>query len=227
MNITKKKLSELKKPEKNVRMHSSKQLAEFRRSIEMFGQIRPIVVDENGIILAGNGLYEALVSMERKEADCYVVADLSDKEKKKLMLADNRVFNLGVDDLKAFDEIIAELGSDLDVPGYDPELLQSIMAETGDIDDIICGYGVISSESKESMAKAAERYEAEENAFAASSEEVIPQKPQDAPKQATPAVSAAEDTLTTTEQQTPAKTTPEPLQRKFIVCPKCGEKIWL
>ena len=27
----------------------------------MFDQIRPIVVDENGVILAGNGLYEALI----------------------------------------------------------------------------------------------------------------------------------------------------------------------
>lgn len=60
MNVTRKLLSELRRPERNVRMHTDKQLKEFRRSIEMFGQIRPIVVDEDGVILAGNGLYETL-----------------------------------------------------------------------------------------------------------------------------------------------------------------------
>ena len=56
MNVTRKLLSELRRPERNVRMHTDKQLKEFRRSIEMFGQIRPIVVDEDGVILAGDGL---------------------------------------------------------------------------------------------------------------------------------------------------------------------------
>lgn len=63
MNVTRKLLSELRRPERNVRMHTDKQLKEFRRSVEMFGQIRPIVVDEDGVILAGNGLYETLLSM--------------------------------------------------------------------------------------------------------------------------------------------------------------------
>ena len=58
MKVIKKPLTELRRPDRNVRMHTDKQLKEFRRSVEMFGQIRPIVVDEDGVILAGNGLYE-------------------------------------------------------------------------------------------------------------------------------------------------------------------------
>lgn len=46
MKVIKKKLTELHRPERNVRIHSDKQIAEFKRSIEMFGQIRPIVIDE-------------------------------------------------------------------------------------------------------------------------------------------------------------------------------------
>ena len=103
MKVTKKPLAELHPPERNVRMHTDKQLKEFRRSVEMFGQIRPIVVDEGGTILAGNGLFETLLSMGRTEADCYVVSGLTEAQKKKLMLADNRVFDLGVDDLAALD----------------------------------------------------------------------------------------------------------------------------
>lgn len=118
MKVIKKPLTELRRPDRNVRMHTDKQLKEFRRSVEMFGQIRPIVVDEDGVILAGNGLYETLLSLGRTEADCYVVSGLTEAEKKKLMLADNRVFDLGVDDLAALDAFILELKDDLDIPGY-------------------------------------------------------------------------------------------------------------
>ena len=43
MNIIRKNLSDLQRPERNVRIHNSKQLCEFKRSLKMFGQIRPII----------------------------------------------------------------------------------------------------------------------------------------------------------------------------------------
>jgi ParB-like chromosome segregation protein Spo0J len=167
MQVTKLPLSELKRPERNTRMHTDKQIAEFRRSVEMFGQIRPIVVDENYVMLAGNGLYDTLLSMGRTEADCYVVTGLSEKEKKKLMLADNRIFDLGVDDMDAFDALIAELGDDLDVPGYDEELLQSLIADCTEVDEILSSYGLVDDDKKGQLENAAETYRKEEAARAA------------------------------------------------------------
>lgn len=70
MKITVKKLSELHKPAHNIRRHSEKQLTEYIRSIEMFGQVKPLVVAEDGEIIAGNGLYEALLRMGRETCDC-------------------------------------------------------------------------------------------------------------------------------------------------------------
>lgn len=201
MRTVTKLLSELKRPEKNVRMHTDKQLKEFRRSVEMFGQIRPIVIDENNVMLAGNGLYETLLSMGRTEADCYVVEGLSENEKKKLMLADNRIFDLGVDDMKAFDEFIAELGDDLDVPGFDDELLRSLVASEEDIDEMMSSYGLITEDKKDEMAGAAETYRKDETERAARSE-------------------PAPDTAA-------ANTGAVQPVGKYVVCPKCGEKIWL
>ena len=63
MKVTIKKLSVLKHPEKNVRIHSEQQIRELKRSLEKFGQTRALVIDENNIILIGNGLYEAMVSL--------------------------------------------------------------------------------------------------------------------------------------------------------------------
>jgi ParB-like chromosome segregation protein Spo0J len=200
MKTVVKKLADLKRPEKNCRMHTDKQLVEFRRSVEMFGQIRPIVCDENNVILAGNGLYETLLSMGRTEADCYVIKGLTEKEKKKLMLADNRIFDLGVDDMRVFDEFIAELGDDLDVPGFDDELLRSLTANAGEIDEMMSSYGLITEEKKEQIASAAETYRKEEEARAA--------QPDEAPE---------------------AEVEPEETQPvgRYVICSKCGEKIWL
>lgn len=200
MKIIKKELSALKHPDSNVRMHTDKQIAEFKRSVEMFGQIRPIVCDENGVILAGNGLYETLLTLGKTDAECYVVTGLSENEKKKLMLADNRIFDLGVDDMKVFDEIIASLGDDLDVPGYDEELLQTLVAEADDIDEMMSDYGLITDVQKESIEKHAKTIE---------NEDVSPQQKAD-----TMAAMSVDEL-------------PKEPVGKYVICPKCGEKIWL
>lgn len=197
MKVVKLKLSELKRPERNTRMHTDKQIAEFKRSVEMFGQIRPIVVDENYTMLAGNGLYDTLLAMGRTEADCYVVSGLSEKEKKKLMLADNRIFDLGVDDMDAFDAILAELGDDLDVPGYDDDLLRTLVADTDDVDEMMADYGLITEDQREAIRSTPVRTPATE-------------QPQSVSPETAPAA-APEHTE----------------ERRCAVCPNCGETVWL
>lgn len=226
MNIVKLPLTGLRKPARNVRLHSNKQISEFKRSVEMFGQIRPIVVDEEYTILAGNGLYEALAAMGRTEADCYVVSGLSEAGKKKLMLADNRIFSLGIDDTQAFDDIIAELENDFDIPGYDPELLRTITADVDIADDIICGYGTVGEETKATMQQASADYARREEAIAQESQRVTASAPRET------VATASNGTLVPREtgalpEETPF---PEPVaapKRQFLICPKCGERIWL
>ena len=97
MEVKRMLLADLIVPEKNIRIHTDKQLKEFERSVKMFGQIRPIVIDENRIILAGNGLYETLKRMGETEADVYQYFNLTEHQKKKLMIADNKIFSLGIE----------------------------------------------------------------------------------------------------------------------------------
>jgi len=117
MKVISKPLSELRMIEKNIRRHPEKQIKEYVRSLKMFGQVKPVVIDETGQILAGNGLFEALQSMGAETCQCYVMEGLSPAQKKKLMLADNRVYELGITDTAVFDEIVKELEGDIDVPG--------------------------------------------------------------------------------------------------------------
>lgn len=200
MKVVTKKLSELRHPEKNIRLHSDTQIKEFVRSIEMFGQVRPIVIDEQGVILCGNGLFDALNVMGKDNADCYVVQGLSSAQKKKLMLADNKIYTLGVDDISAFDEFIYELKDDLDIPGYDSALLKNLVIDVGDANELLSGYGLISEENKADMLNAATRLE---NELAKETEDlpaVIADENEGAVKNAAP---------------------------NFVLCPKCGEQIWL
>ena len=212
MKITKKKLADLRHPEKNTRMHTDKQLKEFRRSIEMFDQIRPIVIDENNVMLCGNGLYDALVSMGRTEADCYVMLGLTEKQKKKLMLADNRIYSLGVDDMDTFDSFVQELKDDLDIPGFDMDMLQSLVLDVGEVGELLTGYGLVPEEKIQQIKDTAEKYEAEDEEAAQGATQYLPQ-------------AAIDDAREIAGYAEPYKA--EQAERRYILCPKCGERIWL
>lgn len=202
MEITVKRLSDLHLAPRNVRRHTDKQIAEYVRSVEMFGQIKPVIADEKGEIIAGNGLFMALSQMGRETCDCYILTGLSEKQKKKLMLADNRVYELGITDMDAFDEIIRELGGDIDVPGWDEDLLAMMNAASQDVDEIVNGYG---------------NYE----------ESDVSKLTEQKSSLAAPAVSPTQ--MSVTPDIAPAPT-PEGSQgqvQKVIVCPKCGEQICL
>lgn len=129
MNIAVRKLSELHSPECNARIHPPKQIAELKRSLEKNGQIRLMVIDEENTIWIGNGLYQAMQEMGYTEAHCIIKEGMTAAEKKKMMLSDNRIFELGVDDMDAFDALIRGLGTDLDIPGYDEDALDALVAD--------------------------------------------------------------------------------------------------
>jgi ParB-like chromosome segregation protein Spo0J len=198
----KKKLDELKRPDKNLRLHTEKQLIEFERSVKMFGQIRPIVIDEYGVMLAGNGLFETLQRLGHTEADCYVVEGLNEQQKKKLMLSDNRIFDLGVDDMATFDSFILELKNDLDVPGYDEDMLRSLVADAAEAVELLTGYGTVPPDRVDEIRETEERYKARDEAAARDAEL----------RDATGVAEAYKAEVT---------------EQKYILCPKCGERIWL
>lgn len=207
MQIMKLPLEALKLPEKNVRIHTERQVEEFARSVDMFGQIRPVVVDENNLVLAGNGLVAALKKAGKNEADVYQICGLSENQKKKLMIADNKIFNLGIDNIETLDEFLRDLGNDLDVPGYDEEILQTMVAQAEDVTAKICEYGSLDTLEIERIQSRGQKEEFINAANVAS----VNSPSSSSEHQAGPIVKAE-----TTSQES-----------AFVVCPKCGEKIWL
>ena len=131
----------LKTPEMNTRIHPEKQIKELRRSVQKYGQIKNIVVDENNYVLAGNGLVEAMRQEACKKVSAMVLYDLSENEKKKLMMADNKTAGLGIDNLNNIEAIIKQLDGDFDIPGFDDDVLNSISAASDEISEALEDYG--------------------------------------------------------------------------------------
>lgn len=209
MEIITMKLVDLVKPEKNVRIHTEQQLKEFQRSVKMFGQIRPIVVDENNVILAGNGLYETLIAMGKETADVYKYDNLTENQKKKLMIADNKIFSLGIENLDTLNSFLEDLQGDLDIPGFDEDILKQMVSEAEDVTEKLSEYGTLDDEEIQSIKESGERKE--QQIQKAEEEQATPApQPIAQPQQEMP-----EDSEYTTEV------------KKFVICPKCGEKIWL
>lgn len=90
MNIVQKRLGEIKPYEKNPRKNDEavKYVAE---SIKRFGFKVPIVIDKNGIIVAGHTRYKAAKKLKLADVPCIIADDLSDDEIKAFRLADNKV----------------------------------------------------------------------------------------------------------------------------------------
>lgn len=217
MKVIKKRLDDLKHPEKNVRIHSEQQIRELKRSLEKFGQTRALVVDENNVILIGNGLYEAMVSLGYQEASVYVKTELSENDKKKFMIADNKTYALGIDNLDTLNEFLEELQGDLDIPGYDEEILQQMVADADEVTEKISEYGALDESEIQKIKEANEKREQKAAAAEISdnNSENSSENPNTSDNQSS-------------ERQNTTETEPEITEtRKFVICPNCGEKIWL
>lgn len=70
---------------------NSKSAKIVAKSIQEYGYINPIVVDEEGTILAGNTRFKALQLLGVEEFDVLVVSGLTDEEKVGFLVADNKV----------------------------------------------------------------------------------------------------------------------------------------
>lgn len=136
--------------ERNPRKHPEVQIEALMSSIKQFGQYRPLVVDEEGTILAGNGLYTALTRLGRETVEVKRLSGLSRSQKDKLILADNRTGALSKDDFAIVDEMLRGL-DDFEVPGYDPEVLRELLGSVEDVIETADNFGVLDTETTERL----------------------------------------------------------------------------
>ena len=114
MKYVKKRLSELKPYENNPRINDGA-VDDVAESIRQCSYIAPIIIDEDGVILAGHTRYKALKKLGYQECEVVIVSDLTEVQKKKYRLYDNKTAEMASWDQK---KLCAEL-CDVDFQGYD------------------------------------------------------------------------------------------------------------
>lgn len=114
MELVKLRLEQLK-PYKNNPRYNDDAVEAVEESIEQVEYIAPIVVDENYEILAGHTRHKALYNLGREEVECIVVRGLTEEQKKKFRLLDNKTAEIAEWDLE---KLISELDG-LDFGNFD------------------------------------------------------------------------------------------------------------
>ena len=109
MNIVELSLSKIKPYERNARKNDHAVDA-VAKSISQCEYVAPIVVDENNVILAGHTRWKALKKLGYKEIEVVIKSGLTDDQKRKYRLLDNKTgeladwdFDLLTDELEGLD----------------------------------------------------------------------------------------------------------------------------
>jgi hypothetical protein len=123
---------------KNARTHPEEQIAQLAAAITEWGWTMPVLVDEEGKIIAGHGRVMAAERLGLTEVPTMTAVGWSEKQKRAYILADNKLaMNSGWDDELLRDEL-ADLGDLVSLTGFDKTELDALF-ETPEIEDGMFG----------------------------------------------------------------------------------------
>lgn len=103
MEIIKMPIGDIKPYPNNPRKNDDA-VAAVMESIKQCGYCAPIVVDEDGVVLAGHTRLKALKKLGRTEAEVCVKMGMTEEQKKKYRLLDNKTNELATWDVDALAE---------------------------------------------------------------------------------------------------------------------------
>ena len=114
---------------RNPRKISDEAVNAVARSLDEFGYLQPIVVDDSNVIIIGHTRYSALRRLNYTSAEVIVASDLTSQQVKELRIADNRVAEFSDWDYDILEDEFESLDSQL-LDSLFPELAES------DIEDL-------------------------------------------------------------------------------------------
>lgn len=130
-------LDELKANPRNARRHGERQIELLAANVKKFGFIGAIIVDEEGVILAGHARFEAARRTGLRVIPTIRVTHLSPELKRAFVLADNRLAELAEwDEELLADELLElsalELDFDIEITGFDTVDIDRLEAVIGE-----------------------------------------------------------------------------------------------
>lgn len=119
MQIIDKSISELIPYSKNPRKNEAA-VEPVAASIKEFGFKVPIVIDKDGVIVAGHTRYKAAQKLGLENVPCIIADDLTDEQVKAFRLADNKVGELAEWDFDFLGDELEEITAiDMEQFGFD------------------------------------------------------------------------------------------------------------
>jgi hypothetical protein len=118
----------------NSRLHSEADLDRIAASIGKWGWTNPVLVDENGTLIAGHGRVGAAAKLQLTSIPVIVARGWRDDEKQAYRLADNELAARASWDPDLLRDELSDLLSsdfDLDLIGFEPNRLEEILAGLG------------------------------------------------------------------------------------------------
>ncbi len=118
---------------KNSRTHDDGQVAQIAASIKEFGFTNPILIDEQGGIIAGHGRLLAARKLQLAEVPCIRLSHLSDAQKRAYVIADNKLaLNAGWDDEMLALELgdLKDMDFDLSLTGFSTDEINALLTPT-------------------------------------------------------------------------------------------------
>lgn len=115
---------------RNSRTHSDSQVAQIAASIKEFGFTNPVLIDEDGGIIAGHGRVMAARKLGLDSVPAIRLGYLTEAQKRAYVIADNKLaLNAGWDDemLKLELQELQDLNFDLGLTGFDPDELAKLL----------------------------------------------------------------------------------------------------
>lgn len=118
MNIVEKRLNELQPYENNPRKNDNA-VPYVAKSIEMYGFKNPIIIDKDGVIVAGHTRYLASIELGLDKVPCIVADDLTEEQIKEFRLVDNKTSEFAGWDFTMLESELQELDFDAEAFGFD------------------------------------------------------------------------------------------------------------
>lgn len=119
---------------RNARTHSDEQVAEIAGSIREFGFTNPVLIGEDGTLIAGHGRILAARKLGLAEVPAITIRGLSETQRRALVLADNRIaLNAGWDKELLALELgdLQEAGFDLGLTGFTGDEIADLVSPGG------------------------------------------------------------------------------------------------
>lgn len=126
------KLATLKPNKHNARLHTEAQITQLVGSLDEFGWVKPLIVDEKLSILAGHGMYLAAKQRGDDSAPVIRIEGLTAAQKRAYLIADNKLAMNSEWDNTALSNELRRLSAEdfnLLVVGFSQSELEKLMAE--------------------------------------------------------------------------------------------------